>query len=63
MKETQIIEKARRFQARTEGDGQLMAETEEAGRFQAGVEGAYRFLATEHDAAQGGQMRLQDSGN
>ena len=63
MKETRITEKARRFQARTEGGWKLMAETEEAGRFQAGVEGAYRLQATEHDAVQGGQMRLQDPVN
>ena len=51
MKETRKIEKARRFQARTERGRQLMAETEEAGRFQVGVVGAYRLQATEHDAA------------
>ena len=58
-----MIEEARRSPARTEGGQQLMTETEEAGRFQAEVEGARRIQATEHDAAKGGQMRLQDPGN
>ena len=43
-----------------EGARQLLAGTEEAGLFQAEVEGARLLQATEHDAAHGGQMRLQD---
>ena len=40
-----------------------MAEAEEAGRIHTEVEGARRLQATEHDAAQGGQMQLQDLEN